>query len=108
MPQKTGFQFGGTDDEGTVEISPSEMTIYKKSKAVGLAFGAIGSAIAGKGKPFASIRPANIASYEKNLRNGRFQDYRIHLRDGRLLKLSFVSMQLSSLLSAADAFLSQV
>ena len=51
MPQKTGCQFGGTDDEGTVEISPSEMTIYKKSKAVGLAFGAIGSAIAGKGKP---------------------------------------------------------
>ncbi|MBR2643848.1 MAG: hypothetical protein IKD54_00995, partial [Clostridia bacterium] len=105
---KTGFQFGGADDEGTVEISPSEITVYKKSKAIGLAFGAIGNAIAGKGSPCATIRPAHIASYEKNMRGGRFQDYRIHLKDGRLLKLSFISMQLSSMVSAADAFLSQV
>ncbi len=105
---KTGFQFGGADDEGTVEISPSEITVYKKSKAIGLAFGAIGNAIAGKGSPCATIRPAHIASYEKNMRDGRFQDYRIHLKDGRLLKLSFISMQLSSMVSAADAFLSQV
>ena len=105
---KTGFQFGGADDEGSVDIEPSAMTLYKKSKGVALAFGAIGSAIEGKGKLVATIRPADIASFEKNTNGGKFRDYRIHLKDGRLLKISFATLQLNSVLSATDQFLSQI
>ena len=105
---KTGFQFGGADDEGSVDIAPSAMTLYRKSKGVALAFGAIGSAIEGKGKLVATIRPADIASFEKNTNGGKFRDYRIHLKDGRLLKISFTTLQLNSVLSAADQFLSQI
>ena len=104
----TGYKFGGADEGGTIDIAPSGLTLYRKSKAVGLAFGAIGSAIEGKGKQFATIRPEDIKSFEKNTKNGRFLDYRIHLKDGRVLKVSFVTAQLDSVISAADKFLSQI
>lgn len=104
----TGYKFGGADEGGTIDIAPSGLTLYRKSKAVGLAFGAIGSAIEGKGKQFATIRPEDIKSFEKNTKNGRFLDYRIHLKDGRVLKVSFIATQLDSVISAADKFLSQI
>lgn len=104
----TGYKFGGADEGGTIDIAPSGLTLYRKSKAVGLAFGAIGSAIEGKGKQFATIRPEDIKSFEKNTKNGRFLDYRIHLKDGRVLKVSFITTQLDSVISAADKFLSQI
>ena len=105
---KTGYHFGGNDEEGNVDIAPSQLTLYKKSKAVGLAFGAIGSAIEGKGKRFAAVRPGEIASHEKVMKNGRFQDYRVHLKDGRILKLAFIERKLEPILYAMDQFLSQV
>ncbi|MDO4851786.1 MAG: zinc ribbon domain-containing protein [Clostridia bacterium] len=104
----TGYKFGGADEGGTIDIAPSGLTLYRKSMAVGLAFGAIGSAIEGKGKQIATIRPEDIKSFEKNTKNGRFLDYRIHLKDGRVLKVSFVAAQLDSVISAADKFLSQI
>ncbi len=73
-----------------------------------MAFGAIGSALEGKGKLLASIRPEDIASYEKNTKNGRFQDYQIHLKDGRVLKVGFVSNKLETILFDMDQFLSQI
>ena len=105
---KTGYHFGGNDDEGNVDIAPSRLTLYKKSKAVGLAFGAIGSAIEGKGKQFAVVRPEDIVSHEKTTKNGRFQDYRVHLKDGRILKLAFIERRMDPILSAMDQFLAQV
>lgn len=104
----TGYKFGGADEGGTIDIAPSGLTLYRKSKAVGLAFGVIGSAIEGKGKQIAAIRPEDIKSFEKNTKNGRFLDYRIHLKDGRVLKVSFAAAQLDSVISAADKFLSQI
>ena len=104
----TGYKFGGADEGGTIDIAPSGLTLYRKSKAVGLAFGVIGSAIEGKGKQIATIRPEDIKSFEKNTKNGRLLDYRIHLKDGRVLKVSFVAAQLDSMISAADKFLSQI
>lgn len=101
---KTGYKFGGTDKEGTIEIAPSALTVYGKSKGVALAFGVIGSAIEGKGKLLETIRPEAIASFKKANRN----DYRIHLKDGRVLKVVFLSIQLEAVLSAVDQFLSQI
>ena len=105
---KTGYHFGGTDQGGTIEIAPSSLTLYVKSVGVAVAFGAIGSALEGKGKLLASIRPEDIASYEKNTKNGRFQDYQIHLKDGRVLKVGFVSNKLETILFDMDQFLSQI
>ena len=101
---KTGYHFGGNEDEGHLYISAEQLTLYKKSKAVGMAFGAIGSAIEGKGKQLAVIVPGDIASHEKASKN----DYRIHLKDGRILKVSFFPRDLEASLSALDQFLSQI
>lgn len=101
---KTGYHFGGNEDEGHLYISAEQLTLYKKSKAVGIAFGAIGSAIEGKGKQLAVIVPGDIASHEKASKN----DYRIHLKDGRILKVSFFPRDLEASLSALDQFLSQI
>ena len=73
-----------------------------------MTFGAIGSAIEGKGKQVAVIRPQEIASFEKNMKNGRFSDYQIHLKDGRLLKLSFLGFNPDASVRAADSFLTQI
>ena len=102
---KTGYHFGGADDNGTIEIAPSAISVYKKSKGTALAFGVIGSMIEGKGKPLATIRPDEIRSFEKN-QNGRIIEYRIRLNDGRILKMSFG--QRSNMIYASDQFLSQV
>ena len=105
---RTGFKMGGTDDEGTIEIAPSALTVYKKSKMTAAAFGMIGSAIEGKGKLLATISPEMIRSYEKNLKNGRLLDYRVRLRDGRLLKISFAATHPDTVVSAFEQFLSQI
>lgn len=108
---KTGFHLGGADEAGTIEVAPSAISIYKKSKMVGAAFGVIGSMIEGKGRAFATVRPQDITSFEKNARGGRlFEnfDYMIRLKDGRLLKLSFATRHPEKDLYAVDRFLSQV
>lgn len=91
---KTGYHFGGNDLEGYIEIVPSSFTLYKKSKAVSLAFGAIGSAIEGKGKPLETIQRASVASFQK-LRNkhGAVLGYTMLLQDGRVFKMTFVTMK---------------
>lgn len=105
---RTGFKMGGTEDEGVIEVAPSELTVYKKSRAVGMAFGVIGSAIEGKGKLAATIRPNEIASFKKEepKRNQIF--YWIYLKAGQLLKVNLFGSRTEQYEDAMDQFLSQV
>jgi hypothetical protein len=105
---KTGFKMGGADDVGYIDLEPARMTVYRKSKAVGMAFGLIGSAIEGKGKLLATIRPEDIASFEKEERKKNQVFYWIHLKDGRLLKVNVIGTRREEHLDAMDRFLSQV
>ncbi len=105
---KTGYRFGGADDEGNIDLSPSCMTVYRKSKMVGAAFGIIGSAIEGKGKQIADIRPQDISSFEKEAKNHNVYEYRIYLKDRQVLKLLAQDSRKVSVISTVDRFLSQV
>lgn len=73
------FEFGGMP-EGTVEIYGDRLHFFKKSKAVALAFGSIGSALNGKGKEDAVVFRRDVrfdtVMVEKNL-------FRFYLTDGR-------------------------
>ena len=104
---KTGYHFGGADEIGTVEIAPSAITVYRKSKMTGAAFGVIGSVIEGKGKELESIRPEQIVSFSKDIIKGRVYEYMIRLKDGRVFKLDF-GKQSADAVFAADRFLTQV
>jgi len=105
---KTGYRFGGADDEGNIDLSPSCMTVYRKSKMVGAAFGIIGSAIEGKGKQIADVRPQDISSFEKEAKKHNVYEYRIYLKDRQVLKLLAQDSRKVSVISAVDRFLSQV
>ena len=88
LPEKlNSFRMGG-DDEGNVDVYPDRIELFKKSKGVALAFGAIGSAIEGKGKLFYTLRPSDIVRHEKQLdAKGHLFYYIFSLRDGRALRL---------------------
>lgn len=73
------FRFGG-DPEGTIEIYDDHIDFFKKSKGVALAFGAIGSALAGKGKHEITIRKSDVKSCR--LDSGT---YWLYLADGNLM-----------------------
>ena len=105
---RTGHKLTGADEMGTIEISPSALTVYRKSKAVAASFGMIGNMIEGKGKYLATISPEMVASHEKAQRNRRLLDYLIHLKDGRLLKICFDSSHMKTEISALEQFLTQV
>ena len=105
---KTGFKMGGADDEGSIEIEPAKLTVYKKSKAVGMAFGVIGSAIEGKGKYLATVRPQDIASFEKTEPGRNATCYWIRLKDGQLLKVNVIGSRTEEYKNALDRFLSQI
>lgn len=105
---KTGYRFGGADDEGNIDLSPSCMTVYRKSKMVGAAFGIIGSAIEGKGKQIADVRPQDISSFEKEAKKHNVYEYRIYLKDRQVLKLLAQDSRKVSVISTVDRFLSQV
>ena len=105
---KTGYHFGGADDEGNIDLSPSVMAVYRKSKMVGAAFGLIGSAIEGKGKQIAAVHPQNITSFEKEAKKHNIYEYRIYLKDRQVLKLLASDSRKVSVISTIDKFLSQV
>lgn len=105
---KTGFKMGGADDEGCIDLEPAKMTVYRKSKMVGAAFGLIGSAIEGKGKLLATIRPEGISSFSKEEKKRHLVQYYIHLKDGQVLKVDLAGSRTEQLQYALDQFLSQV
>ncbi len=105
---RTGHKLTGADEMGTIEISPSALTVYRKSKAVAASFGMIGNMIEGKGKYLATISPEMVDSHEKAQRNRRLLDYLIHLKDGRLLKICFDSSHMKTEITALEQFLTQV
>ena len=82
-----GYHFGGNDG-GAVSIYSHQLILYRKSKMVGAAFGVIGSAIEGRGKQYATISREEVITFEKRYsKKGRVQDYLLHLKDGRTLKI---------------------
>ena len=88
QPEKlNSFKMGG-DDDGNIDVYTDRIEFFKKSKGVALAFGAIGSAIEGKGKLFYTLRPADVVRHEKQLdAKGRLFYYVFSLRDGRAVRL---------------------
>ena len=82
------FKFGGADNEGYASIDQTKISLSKKSKAVGLAFGMIGSLVEGKGKDYAVITRDMVVSFEKNVSNkGKLHYYLINLNDGKALRI---------------------
>lgn len=88
LPEKmNSFKMGG-DDNGNVDVYPDRLEIFKKSKATALAFGAIGSAIEGKGKLFFTLYPAMVRNFQKQLnKKGALHYYLFTLSDGQMLRL---------------------
>lgn len=79
------FEFGGMP-EGTVEIYEDRLELYKKSKMVRLAFGAIGSALSGKGKPDVTISAHMV---RRDTVTDQKNAFRFYLTDGQLAFVQF-------------------
>ncbi len=75
---------------------------------VGAAFGMIGSAIEGKGKQAGIVYPKDIKSSEKEAKKHNVYEYRIHLKDRRVLKILAADTRSIPVISTIDQFLSQV
>lgn len=73
------FRFGG-DPEGTIEIYDDHIDFFKKSKTTALMFGAIGSALSGKGKHEVTIRKSDVNSCRNESKM-----YRLYLANGNLM-----------------------
>ena len=100
------FKFGGADNEGYATIDQTKISLSKKSKAVGLAFGMIGSLVEGKGKDYAVITRDMVVSFEKNVSNkGKLQYYLINLNDGKALRIGPGAFAGEDMERAMDAFL---
>ncbi|MBR0469101.1 MAG: zinc ribbon domain-containing protein [Mogibacterium sp.] len=81
-PGSSGFKFGGAD-EGYAIIYNDRFDLTKKSKLTAAAFGMIGSAIEGKGKPFRTLRKSDFAECNKiRDKKGRLSNYRCTMTDG--------------------------
>ena len=94
------YRFGG-NPEGTLELYEDRIDVFKKSKVVSSAFGAIGSAIEGKGKPEASISKEMITNYKKNKNN----KYVLYLKDGNVLDVTITGLSKKESIKAMDDFL---
>lgn len=94
------YRFGG-NPEGTLELYDDHIDVFKKSKAVSLAFGVIGSALEGKGKPEVSIPKVMITNYIKNKNN----KYVLYLRDGNVLDITITGLSKKESIKAMDDFL---
>lgn len=79
------FKFGG-NPEGTVDIYEDRLEFFKKSKGVALMFGAIGSAIEGKGTEDVTIRLDQMRAWREGT------TYFVDLTDGRILFMSFLGI----------------
>lgn len=88
VPEKlNSYRFGG-DDNGYVDVYSDRLELFIKSKATALAFGAIGSAIEGKGKLYFTLRPSMVLNFQKQTNSkGALQHYLFTLSDGRMLRL---------------------
>lgn len=94
------FRFGG-DPEGTIDIYNDHIDVFKKSKTAALMFGAIGSALSGKGKPETTIQKYNVVAYRADsgsywlyLANGNVMCITLqgfNTRDAQTAIMSFVS-----------------
>ena len=98
MEQEFGkFEWGGIP-EGTIDIYSDHLELYKKNKTVLIAFGMMGSKIAGKGKADLVIEEAAVRKdtviNQKNM-------FKFFLTDGRLAYIQFVGTKVKQ--DACDA-----
>ncbi len=82
------FEWGGMP-EGTVEIYEDRLEFFKKSKMIGLAFGAIGNALSGKGKADLTIPRHMVRRDTVTNKKNLFQFY---LTDGQLAFIQFTGI----------------
>lgn len=103
--EKNKFSMGGRP-EGTMEIYPDRLEVFKKSTGVKLAFGVIGSAIEGKGKPEITITRNMVSSFEKRLdNNGKYNKCILFLSDSRCFDFFIRGFNLDEVRQAIDEFL---
>lgn len=98
-----GFRIGSSVAEvdnrsggsgGAVDVYSDRMDIFKKSTGVALAFGAIGSAIEGKGKLFMTLRPEMVYQARRVVnKKGKLEHYVFQLTDGRGLRVTITGNQ---------------
>ena len=98
-----GFRIGSSVAEvdnrsggsgGAVDVYSDRMDIFKKSTGVALAFGAIGSAIEGKGKLFMTLRPEMVSQARRVVnKKGKLEYYLFQLTDGRGLRVTITGKQ---------------
>ena len=80
-PAATAGKYGiGDIKQGSIDIFADHIDVFQKSMAVRVMFGAIGSAIEGKGKPTYTIYKNQVVSYAVKKRN-----YYLYLNDGNAL-----------------------
>lgn len=92
------FKFGGTP-EGTVDIYDDRIEVFQKSMAVAVMFGAIGSAVQGKGKPAFTVQTTDVVSYNKI---GIYHVFK--LRDGKVFELCINGFSTKAAEAAVEAF----
>ncbi len=103
--ERERIKFGGLP-AGTLDIYPERLDVFRKSIGVRIVFGAIGSAIEGKGKPEITIPRDMITSVEKkNDKKGRLQECILMLADGRCFSFSMPGRYKENVVNALLIFL---
>jgi len=100
------FKFGGAYEDANIDVYADRLIIYKKNKVVGALFGAIGSAVEGKGRQGETVMKTQITEYHNQAdMNGRRIGIRIHLNDGRVLLVNPSRSGRDASYAALDSFL---
>lgn len=85
------FRMGG-NPEGTAEIYDNRIEVFKKSTFLTLAFGAIGSALSGKGKPEAIVTRDMVIAYRETGKRTFF----LYLQNGNMLYVNFIGISVQN------------
>ncbi len=97
------FRMGG-NPEGTVDIYDDHIDIFKKSRAVAILFGAIGSAMAGKGKAETSILKSSVMNYRSDNKGS----YWLYLQGGNVLYIDLMGFSTKPAQAAMLSFLMEI
>ena len=97
------FRFGG-DPEGTADIYDDHIDFFKKSKTVIMLFGAIGSAVSGKGKAEASVLKSSVINYRRDNKSS----YWLYLQGGNVLYIDLLGFSKQPAQAAMQSFLTGI
>ncbi len=97
------FRMGG-NPEGTADIYDDHIDIFKKSKTVTILFGAIGSAVSGKGKAETSILKSSVMNYRSDNKGS----YWLYLQGGNVLYIDLMGFSKQPAQAAMQSFLTEI